>query len=278
MSSETIFPSLTGWDATCETLHLYSKVVGVVPRAHAEFHPKWWHVSLKVQPDGFVTDSMVLPDGGSFSLKMDLRQHKVVLSTSRGEVREFSMTEGLSASAFGDRVLGAVADLGLAAEYARERFEDDEPREYDPAMAEEFLRAVVNADRIFKKHRAGLSGEVGPVQLWPHGFDLAFEWFGTRMVEYEEQGKVEKHPSLLNLGFSPGEPTHPEPYFYSNPWPFEADLLVDKPLPSGARWFTESWQGSILPYNLLVGDSQAEEKLLAYARAVYEISAPTLLA
>ena len=276
MSSEAFFPSLTGWDSTRETLHLYSKAVGVVPRAHAEFHPKWWHISLKVQPDGLVTDNMPLPGGGIFALKMDLLGHKVVLYSSRGDVREFSMTQGLSASAFGDQVLGAVADLGLAGEYAREKFENDEPREYDPAMAETYLRALVNADRTFKKHRAGLSGELGPVQLWPHGFDLAFEWFGTRVMEYEEGGQIEKYPSQLNLGFSPGESSHPEPYFYSNPWPFEGDQLVDRPLPSGARWFTETWQGSILEYNSLVGDSQAEDKLLAYARAVYDLASPTL--
>ena len=276
MSSEAFFPLLTGWDSTRETLHLYSKAVGVVPRAHAEFHPKWWHISLKVQPDGLVTDNMPLPGGGIFALKMDLLGHKVVLYSSRGDVREFSMTQGLSASAFGDQVLGAVADLGLAGEYAREKFENDEPREYDPAMAETYLRALVNADRTFKKHRGGLSGELGPVQLWPHGFDLAFEWFGTRVMEYQEGGQIEKYPSQLNLGFSPGESSHPEPYFYSNPWPFEGDQLVDKPLPSGARWFTESWQGSILEYNSLVGDSQAEDKLLGYARAVYDLASPTL--
>lgn len=278
MSPNPIFPSLIGWESTRETLHLYSKVVGAVPRAHAEFHPQWWHISLKVQSDGLVTDDIPLPDGGTLRLKMDLRQHQVVLTTSRGQAREFSMAQGLPATAFGNQILGAVADLGLTGEYAREKFENDEPREYDPEMAETFLTTIVTIDRIFKEHRATLSGETGPVQLWPHGFDLAFEWFGTRMVEYQESGKVEKHRAQLNLGFSPGEPSHPQPYFYSNPWPFEADLLADKPLPSGARWFTESWQGSILPYDTLVGDSQAEEKLLAYARAVYEISSPTLLA
>ena len=277
MSSKAFFPPLTGWEPTRKTLHLYSKVVGVVPRAHAEFHPKWWHISLKVRPDGLVTDNMPLPGGGIFALKMDLLGHKVVLFTSRGETREFSLTGGLSASAFGDQVLGAVTDLGLTGEYAREKFENDEPRQYDPAAAERYFTAVVNADRLFKKHRASLSGEVGPVQLWPHGFDLAFEWFGTRTVEYEEGGQIEKYRSQINLGFSPGESSHPEPYFYSNPWPFEADQLVNKPLPSGARWFTESWQGSVLEYASLVGDSQAEDKLLAYARAVYDLASPTLL-
>lgn len=276
MSTTMIFPSLSGWEATRDTLHSYSQVVGVVPRAHAKFHPRWWHISLKVEPDGMVTKRMPLPQGGSFWLKMDLRQHVVLLATTHGEVREFSMRQGLSASAFGKQVLDAVADLGLTADYARGKFENDQPRQYDPAMAERYLTALTSADRVFKQHRASLSGEVGPVQLWPHGFDLAFEWFGGRVVEHEENGQVKKYPAQLNLGFSPGERSHPEPYFYSNPWPFEADRLLSHRLPSGAHWFTEGWQGSILPYAALVGDDQADEKLLAYARAVYDLAAPTL--
>jgi hypothetical protein len=278
MSTTLIFPSLSGWEATRDTLHSYSQVLGVVPRAHAKFHPRWWHISLKVEPDGMVTERMPLPQGDSFWLKMDLRQHKVLLATSRGQVREFSMREGLSASAFGDQVLAAVAELGLTADYARGKFENDQPGQYDPAMAERYLTALTYADRLLKQHRAGLSGEVGPVQLWPHGFDLAFEWFGSRVVESDEGGQVKKHPSQLNFGFSPGEPSHPGPYFYCNPWPFEAGRLLGQPLPSGARWFTEGWQGSILPYAALVGDGRAGEKLLAYAQAVYDLAAPTLSA
>ena len=273
-----VFPSLSGWEPTRDTLHYYAKAVGVVPRAHAESHPKWWHVSLKVQPDGLSTHRMPLPGGGSFWLKMDLRQHLILLATDRGVAHSFDMRQGLSASAFGDCVLQGVAELGLHAEYARDRFDNDEPRLYDPDMAELYLAVLVNVERIFQHHRAGLTGEVGRVQLWPHGFDLAFEWFGTRVVELEEDAQVARYPAQLNLGFSPGEASHPEPYFYSNPWPFEADQLLHKPLPSGGRWFSGDWQGSILPYANLVGDPQAEQKLLAYARAVYELAAPTLTA
>jgi hypothetical protein len=219
---------------------------------------------------------MALPGGGTFHLWMNLLDHEVALVTSQGETRHFSMTEGLSSTEFGDRLIGAVAALGLSGDYARQKFENDEPRQYDPEMAEKYFTALVNVDRIFKVHRASLSGEKGPVQLWPHGFDLAFEWFGTRRINYEEDGKSKQLPAQLNLGFSPGEPSHPLPYFYSNPWPFEEDKLLDRPLPSGARWFTQSWKGSILPYEELVDDERAEERLLAYARAVYEISAPTL--
>jgi hypothetical protein len=276
MPDKNLFPALGDWQATRDTLHFYSHAVSIVPRAHLEFHPKWWHISLKVQPDGLVTEKMALPDGGQFWFKVDLRQHQVFLITNQDVAREFSIAEGLTSAEFGDQILDAVADLGLTAKYIREKYENDEPRQYDPAAAERFLAALVNADRIFKEHRATLSGDVGPVQLWPHGFDLSFEWFGTRVETYEHDGKVEENPSQLNLGFYPGG-TPEDQYFYSNPWPFEADELLGKPLPDGASWHTEGWQGTILPYEELVDDDEAEERLREYALAVFEICSPTLL-
>ncbi|MFC2055387.1 DUF5996 family protein [Chloroflexota bacterium] len=277
MSNDNLFPSLKGWQPTRDTLHLYTKVVGVIPRAHAEFNPKWWHISLKVVPEGLVTDDMRLSDDGTFNLKLDLTRHMVILSTSQGLVRKFDITAGLSETEFGNEILSAVTDLGLTEEYDHARFENEEPRVYNPEDAEKYFTALKNADRIFKEHRASLSGEVSPVQLWPQHFDLAFEWFGTRIVETGEGVEATQYPAQLNLGFSPGDDSYVEPYFYSNPWPFESDQLVDKTLPEGARWFNESWQGTILPYAELVGDSQAEDRLKVYAKAVWAASSPTLM-
>lgn len=274
MSNDTRFPPLAGWEPTRKTLHLYSNVIGVVPRAHAQFHPKWWHISLKVQPDGLTTDSIPLPGGGVFSLKMDLRRHDIVLVASRGVEQRWSMTRGTSATALGNQALAAVAELGLSGDYARQKFENDEPRLYDPAAAERFLTALVSADKILKQHRASLKGQVGPVQLWPHGFDIAFEWFGTRLVQHDEKGKMQELPAQINFGFYPGEPI----YFYANPWPFEKEKLVQHPLPGGARWHDQGWQGTMLPYAEVVNDPGAEERLLAYYRAVYDIASPALLA
>ncbi|VAW30140.1 hypothetical protein MNBD_CHLOROFLEXI01-3554 [hydrothermal vent metagenome] len=67
------------------------------------------------------------------------------------------------------------------------------------------------------------------------------------------------------------------PYFYSNPWPFAADMLLDKPLPAGAKWHTAGWQGAILPYSELVDQPDAEARLLQFAKTVYELAAPMLM-
>jgi hypothetical protein len=274
MSTKLDFPTLADWEPTRKTLHLYSKVVSAVSRVHAEPHPKWWHISLTVQPEGLVTDPMALRQGGSFRLELNLRRHQIVLSTSDGEERRFDMTAGLTATEMGDEVLGAVSELGLTGDYDRQRFESEEPRTYDPAAAESILAALVRADSILRLHRETLEGEVGPVQLWPHGFDLSFEWFGTRVESYKENGKAQEMPAQINFGFYPGEPI----YFYANPWPFDTDKLVDRPLSGGAAWHEEGWQGTMLPYANVAGDPEADERLLFYFDEVYKVASPTLLA
>lgn len=277
MSTNKDYPSLEGWEPTRDTLSAYAKAIGVVPRALAEPHPKWWHISLKVQPEGFATDAMPRPSSSSatFKLLMNLKTHTLVIATSDDEIQEISLTEGLSATAFGDGILGALAAWGIQADYERARFENDEPRSYNPDHAGRYLEAIVSVDRALKAFKATIDGETGPVQLWPHHFDLAFEWFGTKTIPYEEHGKTEHYPSQINFGFSPGGGSHPRPYFYANPWPFD-EAFRSTQLPSGARWFTEGWQGSLLPYASIAGEPEAERRLSDYFRAVFETAAPSL--
>lgn len=275
MASQPLFPSLTGFEPTRETLKLYARAVAAIPRAYAPPHPRWWHASLKVVADGLVTDHIALPAGGDIHLKLDLVQHEIVLCQNDAPVRAWDMAAGETSTRLGESIIAAVEGLGLAGgDYGRDKFASDDARVYEPATVAPFLTALTNADRIFKAHRATLGGEPGPVQFWPHGFDLAFEWFGSRIVSYEEHGQVQEYPAQLNLGFYPAAPA----YFYSTPWPFDADALLGETIVPGASWHTEGWQGSELPYVELADTADAESRLLAYARRVFELAAPTLSA
>lgn len=267
-------PLPENFEPTRATLHAYAHAIGAIPRAHAEPHDKWWHVSLKVTPHGLETDKMSLPDGGSFNLRLDLATHEVVVAVPAGPDTRISMTEGLTGTEMGDRVIQAVADLGLAGDYDREKFESDESREYVPEAAATYFQAVANVSHVFSHHLRSLEGTVSQVQLWPHNFDLACEWFGTRVEAYEEEGETKEYPSQLNLGFYPAG----RAYFYSNPWPFDGDDLMQHELPHGAAWHTEGWEGSILYYSHLAGDPDAATKLAEFAKAVFEVAAPTLTA
>jgi len=179
------------------------------------------------------------------------------------------MDAGLTGSEFADRLISIAATYGLEGEYERERFESDEPRAYDSQAATDFFTGLVNIATHLEMFRASLDGETSPVQVWPHGFDIAFEWFGTRLVESE--GRM--LPAQLNLGFYPAG----RAYFYSNPWPFAADDLVGISLPAPAAWKVDGWTGSIVYYDELLSLDNPEQALVDYARAVHDAARPTLM-
>ena len=265
-------PMPEDWEDTRATLQAYSHAVAALSRAHIVAHDKWWHIALKVEPEGLTTKPIPLPDGSTATIRMDHLTHEVVLESTGGQRWTWPMDAGLTATELGDALIDAATELGLDGEYERGKFENDEPRPYDAKAATDFYEILLVVNGVLAEHRARLEGEVSPIQLWPHGFDLSFEWFGTRVERLEEDGEVVEYPSQLNLGFFPGG----EPYFYSNPWPFDADVLVNNPLPAGSEWYMEDWQGTRLLYHELDDDPTATERLLEFADRVFQVVQPTL--
>lgn len=270
-----MFPDLSGWESTRDSLSLYAKIVGAIPRALVDPHPRWWHISLKVGSDGLATDSIPYAEG-SFLVRMDLKQHAIAIETDSGDTRHVDLARGASASSVANQVMEGMKALSITAELDRSKFEDSAQRDYNQQIAGQYLQAITSIDAVLKLQKARIPGQTGPVQLWPHHFDIAFEWFGTKKVTHEENGKTSEIPSQINFGFSPGDNSHPDPYFYSNPWPFN-ETFTDHSLPSGATWFTKSWQGSLLPYTLMVGKGDADLVVLNYFQAVYEAASPSLV-
>jgi hypothetical protein len=269
----TAFKRLAPWSATRDRLHHSLQVLAAIPRKYAPPQARWGHIGFKVRQGGFWLDPVPLPDGARLELGLHIEDQAIVMSAGSGPALTWDPA----------RVTPKALATGLFAEAGRlgfknldpEKFSGDTDSGFDPEKAVIFYELMVEIDRIFNRHRDRLDGPVTKVQLWPHNFDLAFEWYGGRMVETDGEGSKDKSPAQLNLGWAPGDESMPEPYFYSNPWPFD-ESLKDKPLPTGASWFDAGWQGSFLPYEPLVDDPAAEERVLEYARAVFGQAYPTL--
>ncbi|MGB5811885.1 MAG: hypothetical protein WBG86_15205 [Polyangiales bacterium] len=102
-----------------------------------------------------------------------------------------------------------------------------------------------------------------PVRCWPHHFDVA------SLLSFDPDTDPEKARSV-GVGFSPGDGTYAQPYFYVTPWPYP-DATTLPVLSGGARWHTKGWTGAVLTGDVIVSmphDEQRERMRAALSRAL----------
>lgn len=262
------FPKLSGWKDTRETLHAYCKVLGAIRAGLAPEEPRYQHVSLRLYTAGLTTTPIQHPGDPkrNFALSLDLLNHYVLLSRSEGEVEQFRMSEGLSATQLGELLLAKLEEWGIQGKVDKKKYEDDKPRHYVLDQAERYFAALSRIGHLFEQFRGSLGGNTDPLQFWPHHFDLAFILLGNKAVTTVEG----EFPSQITFGFAPDDPGQPSAYFYVNPFPFEESITRNK-LPHGASWHTAIWQGALMPYTEIAERPDGEQRLLDFLQAAYEI-------
>jgi hypothetical protein len=109
-----------------------------------------------------------------------------------------------------------------------------------------------------RRVNTALDGEVVGPHLWPHGFDIATEWFSERLVDYN--GDVTN--AQIGIGWYPTDGS----YVYASPWPFREEF-VDIPLPAGAVWHRNGWEGAKL--DVPDGTAITTDDVIALAATVH---------
>src|SRR6202140_5055444 len=94
------------WRETCETLHLWTQIVGKIRLARTPWLNHSWHVTLYVTARGLTTSP--IPDGiRTFQIDFDFIDHALRISTSDGATCEFALA-GQSVASFYARVMAAL--------------------------------------------------------------------------------------------------------------------------------------------------------------------------
>src|SRR5690349_3386631 len=74
------------WRETCQTLHMWTQIVGKVRMELSPYLNHWWHVTLYVTPLGLTTSSIPY-HRSTFEVNFDIIEHNISIRTSEGTTK-----------------------------------------------------------------------------------------------------------------------------------------------------------------------------------------------
>ena len=268
-------------------LQLRTQVVGKVRIALTEWLNHSWQVPLYVTARGLGTSP--IPAGDEiFEMEFDFIAHRLQVRTSAGGERAVALAPQ-SIADFHARVLGVLHDLGIEVSINELPNEMPEPvafskdvvrRPYDAAVAHAFWRALVQADRIFKRFRTAFLGKASPVHFFWGSFDLAVTRFSGRTAPLHPGGvpglpdavarEAYSH-EVSSAGFWPGNDTFPTAAFYSYAYP-EPPGFRERAVGTGA-YYEPKLGEFLLPYEVVRTADDPEAMLMEFLSDTYEAAA-----
>jgi hypothetical protein len=283
--NDAVWPALpyADWQATCETLHMCTQVVGKVKLALTPFLNEWWNVAFGVSARGL--SSGTIPFGRQvFQVDFDFVDHRVAIHTSAGLSASVPLVARPVAEFYVDfmQALESV-DIRvrintLPAEVDRPiRFEDDrEHASYDAAAVNRWWRIVVGVSRVLDRYRTTFVGKSSPVQFWWGSFDLATTRFSGRPAPPRQwptrwMALAAQQEQAL-AGFWPGNARLPEAALvaYTAPEPPGCRTAVIRP---DAAFFHPELAEFILPYGKIREAEDPEQVMLDFYTSAYDVGA-----
>src|SRR5271166_1255420 len=81
------------WQATCDTLHAHTQVLGKLAVELAPPEPQLQHAALRLTARGWETLPLPAPDGsGALVVALDMRAHEALAEHSDGRGRRIALT------------------------------------------------------------------------------------------------------------------------------------------------------------------------------------------
>ena len=275
--------ALADWKDTCDTLHMWTQVVGKVRLELSPHINHWWEVPLYVTARGLTT-SPIPWSGGVFEVQFDFIEHALDIVTSWNGSKRLRLHSRTVADFYGD-FMQQLQELGIAAKIWPMPVEVPDPipfdqdvthSRYDPGYAHRFWRLLVTLDTIFKEFRARFLGKASPVHFFWGSFDLACTRFsGRRAPERPGADKVTKDAyshEVISAGWWPGGGAVPDAafYAYAAPQPLGFQQASVRP---AAACYDPNLGEFILPYEEVRTSPDPREALLAFLESTYQAGA-----
>ena len=276
------------WKDTCETLQLWTQVIGKVRLALTPWLNHSWHVTLHVTTRGLGTPPIVY-QGRAFTIEFDFIDHVLWLRTSDGHFRQL-MLKPMTVAEFYADVMVALREIGIDVrinEMPNEisgavPFPDDRTHaSYDRDFAQKFWRVLLSSHEVFSHFRTGFLGKASPVHFFWGSFDLAVTRFSGRQAP-PHPGGVPNLPDAVareayshevsSAGFWPGGGPIDYPAFYSYAYPAPDGFAEARVKPAEA-FYSEEYGEFILPYDVVRQSPSPDAMLLEFLQTTYEAAA-----
>ncbi len=276
------------WQDTCNTLHLWTQVVGKVKLALAPLTNHWWGIVLFVTARGLTTGAM--PCGSrALQIDFDFCAHELILRVSDGGEQRIALAPMPTAD-FYARVMAALRALDVEVsiwtmpveiEGAIPFDRDRAHASYDGAAAQTFWRQLVQADRVFNIFRARFLGKASPVHFFWGSFDLAVTRFSGRAAPPLKSNATPNVAAWVmneayshecsSVGFWPGS-GYGRAAFYAYAYPEPDGFGAEPVAPRGAAYNTDVGQ-FLIDYEAVRAAASPDDALLDFMQSTYEAAA-----
>jgi hypothetical protein len=273
---------------TYEALLYWTQIVGKIKLDKMPWINHSWHVPLYVTPKGLTT-SDIADKGLHFQIDFNFIDHQLEISTDSGESRSFAL-KGICVADFYGVIFETLSQLNIEASIrpipnevmvAIPFPENNAIVKYDADEITNFHKALLNANSIFTKFRAGFSGKCSPVHFFWGADDLAVTRFSGRKAP-KHQGGVPNLPDRVaeeayshevsSAGFWPGNAMYPQAAFYSYIYPEPAGFKIAEIQPSAAYYHKEMGE-YLLPYDIVRQSDDPEQMVLDFLESTYNAAA-----
>ncbi len=284
-STEIDLPELplSDWQATYDTLHMWTQIVGKVRLEQCPMINHWWGVALYVTSSGLTTSPV--PYGhGTFEIRFDFIEHRLVIETSWGDTRIVKL-EPQSVAEFYQKFMAALHDLGInlhiytmPVEFPNAiRFEEDTVHaSYDAEAVGRFWRVLEWSDTILKEFRAQFIGKSSPVHFFWGSFDLAVTRFSGRVAPPRPDAdpvtaEAYSH-EVSSAGFWPGGGSVEGAayYAYAAPEPAGFAEYIVNP---GAAFYDPQLREYLLMYDDVRCADSPKDMLMQFLQTTYDAAA-----
>lgn len=267
-------------------LHMVSQMVGKVMLACRPWVNHSWHVTLDIIPSGMTT-GLLTHGSVSFSIDINLLDHRLVISCHRGQIRHIDFKHVAVSEIYGE-LSETLSELGIyieidcmPCEVAHPTdFRQDDHTSYHPEQAMALNNALLLMHPVFYNYRSQFRGKSSDVLFFWGSFDLSVTRFNGKNAPMHPGGipgladevvREAYSRELINVGFWPGNEMLPEAAFYAYIYPGQSTFAKAELHPK-AYWHEDMGE-FILPYNKVRKAKEPENMLAEFLHAAYNKAA-----